>query len=172
VALFNPSLLLDFLPLTYTTPAYNYTDFAPPPVTLTGSYQDHGVDANGNGLYEALNINIGLTPGEAGLFIASGRLLDSAGREIGWATSQKELAGSGGQTVTLSFSGGQIWAGGGDGPFTLADLLVYHSGVPDQDAFLSTAHTTAGYSHLKFEGSAGGGGGGGSQRIYLPFIIK
>jgi hypothetical protein len=97
--------------------------------------------------------------------------LNSAGQEIGWSTSQKELAG-GGQTLTLSFNGGQIRAGGSDGPFTLADLLVYHSGVPDQDAFDATAHTTAGYSHLKFEAPAGGGGGGGSQRVYLPFVIK
>ncbi|MCB0211510.1 MAG: hypothetical protein KDJ52_19385 [Anaerolineae bacterium] len=168
LALTRDGVLMDHLSLAHTTQAYSAADFTTHLVRLTNSYHDYGTDGNNDGLYEALNIDIGLTLGDAGVIFASGRLLDNAGHEVGWANSSKKLTGNGNQTITLSFSASQILANGGDGPFTLTDLLVYHTGDPTQGKGLEQAHITTAYSHLQF----GGTSGGGSFRVYLPVIYR
>ena len=39
---------------------------------LSGSYQDRGRDANGDGIYEALEISVGVIPGDAGTVVTQG----------------------------------------------------------------------------------------------------
>lgn len=155
--------IVDDQQIGHTTQAYSYTDFAPLLISLTGDYQDYGQDSDGDGRYDYLNIDISTIPGDAGVIVAQGRLVDSTEQEIEWVESDTEMDAGTAQTITLSFTGELIFANGRDGPFELRDLLVYHTGDPLQGVSVSQAHTTAAYSYLDF---------GGASTIYLPIIMK
>jgi hypothetical protein len=154
---------VDYQQVAHTTQAYSYTDFSLPLVSLTGDYQDYGQDTDGNGLYNYLNIDIPAVPGDGGVIVAEGRLVDSTGHEIEWAENNTEMDAGTVQTITLSFAGEPIFVNRRDGPFELRDLLVYHTGDPEQYISVSQAHVTAAYSYLDFERAVG---------ICLPLILK
>jgi len=154
--------IVDYQQLAHTTQAYNYTDFSPQFVSLAGSYRDYGRDTDGNGLYDYLDIDISVIPGESGVIVAQGRLVDSTGQTIEWAESNTEMTAGVLQTITLSFTGQLILLNGRNGPYELRDLLVYHTGAPEQGAFVLRAHTTVSYSYLDFE----------RLKIYLPMVLR
>ena len=52
--------VVDFADNAYTTAAYAATSFVAPAVTYTGAYADSGVDSNSNGLFDTLNVNVGV----------------------------------------------------------------------------------------------------------------
>lgn len=148
--------------IAHTTQAYGYADFSPPLISLTGGYHDYVQDIDGNGLYDYLNIDISVIPGDAGVIVAQGRLVDSTGQEIEWAEKNTQMDADTAQVITLSFAGKVIFANGRNGPFELRALLVYHTGDPGQGVFVSQAHATTAYSYLDFEW----------LRLYLPLILR
>jgi hypothetical protein len=154
--------IVDYQQLAHTTQAYGYTSFSPQLVSLAGNYRDQGRDTDGNGLYDYLDVDISVIPGESGIIVAQGRLVDSLGQTIEWVESNTEMSAGVVQTVTLSFTGQLILANGRDGPFELRDLLVYHTGDPGQGAFVSQAYTTASYSYLDFE----------RLKVHLPIVLR
>lgn len=133
-----------------TTGAYLHTDFEALGAVFTPPFSDHGVDANGDGLFETLNVAVNLTVNAAGTFLTTGLLyLISPGELRLILTSLTiDTLPPGPQTVVLPFSGGAIRASGIDGPYTVSlDLL-------DLSTFGCSGHSghdTAPYSYLEFE---------------------
>jgi len=155
--------ILDHEQMAHTTQAYSYSDFSPLLVSLTGEYEDYGEDIDGDGLYDCLNIDIGVIPGDAGVIVAQGLMVDSTGQEIQWAESLIEMGEGSAQTITLCFAGPSIWGNGTHGPFELRNLLVYHTGDPAaQGVSVSWAHTTAAYSYLDFD----------RLEVHAPLVMK
>jgi len=69
----------------YTTSFYYYTDFDKPPANLTGSYSDYGIDADGDGKYGYLVVDVWVNVKEAGYYHIEGWLDDSYGQSITYA---------------------------------------------------------------------------------------
>jgi len=154
--------IVDYRQVAHTTRAYGYTDFAPQPVSLTSTYQDRGRDADGDGLYDSLDVDVGVNVGEIGVIIAGGRLADGRGRTIEWAEANAELSAANALSITLSFNGRLIFINGSDGPFEVRDLIVYHAAYPEQPASPIHVYSTTSYTYLSFEG----------PEMYLPLICS
>lgn len=157
--------IVDYQQAAHTTQAYSHTDFSPPLISLAGGYQDYVRDTDGDGLYDYLSIDVSVIPGDAGVIIAQGRLVDSTEQEIGWVENSRQMNEGIAQIITLSFNGGLILASGRNGPFELRDLHIYHTGDPGQGVFVSQAHTTAAYSYLDFEEAF-------IMMSYLPIVMR
>lgn len=153
VTLVGPNGALDAMSQLHLTQAYQATDFDVL-LTVTGNYQDYGQDTDGDELYDALVVDIGVTPDNTGIVQAIGRLLDTSGYEFEWASNAVAMSGGTEQTISLSFSGERIGMHGINGPYTLGDLYVYHAGDPHQGVFLTLAAQTSSYPVTAFEGSA------------------
>ena len=143
--------IADYQKVGYTTQAYNYSDFGAPWVSLTGQYQDYGVDTNSNGRYDQLVIEIGVLLDNDGVIVASGRLVDASDNEIEWGTNTVALTAGAPRIIPLTFNGKLIRTKGVNGPFKLTNLYVYNTGDPGQGASASLAHTTAPYPYTAFE---------------------
>ena len=90
---------------------YNYTEFDPPSAYLTGNILDHGVDTNGNGLYDYLEIGIEIEVTAAGEFQTQiGTPEDKNGGYINVYNSSQGSLNVGLQYMNLSFSGPQIFS--------------------------------------------------------------
>lgn len=155
--------IIDTQQIAHTTSAYDHTDFSPPLISLAGLYSDRGLDTDGDGLYDHLIVDVSVVPGDTGLIVAQGRLVDSAGNEIEWAAANTPMSAGAAQVISLTFTGRLIFENGHNGPFELWDLLVYHTGDPEQAASVSNAHSTASYRYIMFEGAS---------RLYLPCVLS
>jgi len=164
-------ILLDHRPRAHQTAPYNHDDFGPPPVTLTGEFSDWLEDADGNGLYEHLNIDVGTLIGDRGEIIAEGILADSNNELIervrtSHMVSSVAYIGVGTEvTMTLRFSGARIAEHGQDGPYKLRALLIYHVAYPEQREFVADAHMTEPYPVSLF-------GHRVYPRLYLPALQR
>ena len=74
--------VVDFADNAYTTAAYAATSFAAPAAAYTGAYADSGVDSNGNGLFDTLNVNVGVQVNGAGSYTLVGWLYAPDGSAI------------------------------------------------------------------------------------------
>lgn len=142
--------ILDQISPAHTTQAYNYTDFSQPLVSLPGTYQEHGNDTDTDGLYDSLDITIAVVPGDDGVIIAQGELRDKNGLLIGTADTFVEMIADSPQTVTLSFDGDAIYGHKANGPYSLSNLYIYHTGDAAQGVLLSQAYTTIAYNYKQF----------------------
>ena len=118
-------------------------------VQLTGTYGDRAQDADGDGRYEALIVDVEVLA-SAGDFSFSANLVDGVGEFIAHTISQITLIEST-QSVPLRFNGDLIHDRGRDGPFTVTDLLIgdlQNVGIPSVIA--DDVWTTAAYDHTEF----------------------
>ena len=141
----------------YTLPA------APAPIAptlaaaVTTGFQFPGganyqpVDANGDGIYEALTVDVDLDIQTAGTYTVLGALQKGTTLIANRPSNNSQLftqvsftAEPGTRTVTLSFSGEQIFQSSEDGPY---DLVVYAIG---ENGYTSTTLQTPAYSYLSF----------------------
>jgi hypothetical protein len=143
--------IIDYQKVAHITQAYQAEDFAQPLVALANSIQDSPSDPNGDGSNDWLNIVVSVQSGNSGYVVAQGRLVDKNGKEIAWTEQNTPVEAGVVAQVTLAFSATQIAANGVDGPFTLRNLLVYHTGDPGQAVEVEEAHTTAAYDHLTLQ---------------------
>ncbi len=95
---------------------------APQTAQLTGSYSDSAVDDDGDGLFDNLNIQVGVNPSVSSDFTLSGDLV--VGSQIVAHAGAYVSLTPGAQNVTLSFSGDDIRATNLDGPYTLTNLTL------------------------------------------------
>jgi Dockerin type I domain len=106
---------------------YVYTRFdpaeAPRAIALNGTRNDRGIDTNANGLFERLQIDLGVDLLASGSCDWSARLVDRNGAELGFATGSGSLA-AGARTIRFEFDGRAIAANGLDGPFSVRSLLM------------------------------------------------
>ncbi len=100
-----------------------------PAVTLDGTYSDAPYDADGNGRYDSLQVQVGVQAVQAGNFRVSGDLMVGSQLVAHGATDAELTAG--GNTITLAFSGDDIRNAQLNGPYTLTHLAILDSAQAD-----------------------------------------
>ena len=119
-------------------------------VQLTGTYADRADDADGNGRYETLTVDVEVLAAGAGDFTFSADLVAGGDQFVAHVITQTALI-TGTQSVPLRFDGELIRDGGSDGPFTVTNLLIsdpQNAGIPSVMA--DDVWTTAAYDHTQF----------------------
>jgi hypothetical protein len=122
-----------------------------PTATFDGTYSDIGTDTDGDGLYNYLTIEAGVSVAVAGNYKFSGGLRDSEGNV--WLTDTYAYLDVGSQSVTLNFDGLNIHQSRVNGPYNLFDIILSdnYCGLHD---FVSDAYTTSAYNYKQFERKA------------------
>ncbi len=132
----------------HTTAAYAADLFRPGGSFFIDSVTDRGQDDDGDGLLDALAVNVTVQVDEAGLYSANARLTDAAGEEIQWAGAQQFLD-AGRNVLTLRYDGRLVSGRQADGPYRVESLSVYLD--PAQPVTLRAPHLTAPYTWRQFE---------------------
>jgi hypothetical protein len=145
----------DILPVderinVHQTAAYSFRSFQHSPISLTGAGSSTGVDTNGNGLFELLNVSVDADILSAGFYQWSARLTDVNGRELGF-DSNFAFFSAGTNSLTFTFDGSAIGRNGVNGPYFLRGLLVFGAG---DSLVASNAFTTSPFLASQFEGFA------------------
>ncbi len=96
---------------------------SPETASFGGEPRAEAVDADGDGQYEALQVEVPVRARQAGEYLLAARLMDAAGTEIARAVMPREL-NVGEQRVTLSFAGDWIRRHGVDGPYHIEKLTL------------------------------------------------
>jgi len=122
---------LDHWNFLYTTGAYGAYDFQNRGAGLTYDITETGQDADGDGLYEALTLNVGLKVVKPDTYTVRGSLYDSRDRFVGEA----DWTGTG-STASLQFD-----VAGTTGPYTLRELTLLNAEGQSIDATFE-AYTT------------------------------
>jgi hypothetical protein len=131
-----------------TTFAYSLNGLQHPTIRLTGQGTAFGIDADRNHLFDTLEIDLGVDVDFGGSYDASVSLMDRNNHEIGFASGTINL-GFGVNTITITFEGTSIGANGIDGPYTLANLIMFGE---DQSLIATTAFVTPAFQASEFEG--------------------
>jgi hypothetical protein len=108
---------------TFTTSVYNPLDFESKDLIISGPSGDIGYDADGDGLFDFLRVEIGVEVTDANDYEISAWLQDHNGIDITFAQTDLAL-GTGQQTIILDFEGYKIHDHGKDGPYRLAYILI------------------------------------------------
>src|SRR3989338_8527755 len=140
------SLNGNFIGINYLTAHYDYRDFSPD--SYFYSFSDYGFDADNNGLYDFLSLNMTLEIKDAGSYLVESALYDLYGNFI-----QKEEKTWGllpaKNSIILEFNGTEIYSKKLDGPFILKYAkLVKGNNIADH---LSNCHTTKNYEYSNFD---------------------
>ena len=134
---------IDLLPTAdlsnaHTTGRYSYAEFEHEQIQLTGTGLARGVDSNGNGLFDSMDVAVDVDHAQAGYYQWSAQLTDGTGTALGFFAGASYIdAGRG--TLYFNFDGQAIGKNGEDGPYYLTDLLAFGGGtslVADQ-AFIA-----------------------------------
>lgn len=136
--------------MEYTTAAYSASDFQVPVLFFTGNASDMGIDDNGNGLFDSLDVSVEV----ASLVsdnpaVISALLLDNDGSLID-STEVSATLDIIPEDVTLSFDGQTINRHGADGPYLVHVTLL---DANDNEMF-GFDYSTSAYSQAAFESPA------------------
>ena len=144
------------IPFLRTT--FSEVQFGSGTAQISGAFSDRGVDTDGDGLYNTLQVDVPVQVTTAGEYAAFAELRSTSGGVLAYANATSELA-PGQRKLTLNFSGEEIWANGGNGRFTLADLRLNDMGAdaaPLRIDFKSAPYTTTNYARDQFQHAAAG----------------
>ena len=124
---------IDLLPTqeltgAYTTGAYAYTAFEHEQIQLTGTGQANGVDSNGNGLFDSMDVAVDVDLAQAGYYQWSAQLTDRTGTALGFFSGASYLE-AGRNSLYFNFDGTAIGKNGEDGPYYVSDLLAFGGGA-------------------------------------------
>lgn len=124
----------------------------PPKASFTGHFRDFVEDGNGDGLFDFLNIEVGLNATESGAYLVQAGLLDSIGALIALAEQTMPL-GVGDAVARLAFDGIAINRSGRSGPYYLRDLNLLDISVDTWPvvAHIGTAYQTPAYDYQSFQ---------------------
>lgn len=136
------------------TGSYAFTDFdsfdsTNDPIVLTGSSADFGIDTDGNGLYNLLQVNVEMALQRSGVYDYGARLVDADGTEIGFYT-RRAFFSAGLAQVPFLFDGEAIGNNGADGPYFVKGLLMF--GASGANLVAVDVAETAAYLADEFEG--------------------
>jgi hypothetical protein len=131
----------------YTTGAYASSAFEPTAAGFNNTYGAVTQDTGGDGLFDLLNISVGVNAQAAGTYTLYGELYGT--QVIGTASAAQTLT-AGNNTVTLSFSGQQIYFSKQNGPYLLKNLRIKNA-LDVQTDFIKNAYTTSAYSYTLFQ---------------------
>ncbi|MGQ9586961.1 MAG: OmpL47-type beta-barrel domain-containing protein [Thermoplasmata archaeon] len=130
----------------HVTQAYPYTQFNGPPATFAPPHDDHGLDTNGNGLYDYLVVDVTVQVDFAGEYQVAGPLFDGFGNYLGYDSNYTYLD-VGLQVVQLMYRGWQLNESGYTGQYTVELTLTDSDGV-----YLdSDTHKTQAYAWSEFD---------------------
>ncbi|MCP4165038.1 MAG: hypothetical protein GY759_03980 [Chloroflexi bacterium] len=119
---------------------------------LNNTYLDRPIDVDGDGLYEYIELDVGVDVTQAGDFTVAASLVGSGSEHIDLANASFS-AEVGSTTITLRFSGAAIRSNSIDGPYTISDVsLVDDQTVIEMDAAVDVWQTSA-YDHTHFDTS-------------------
>ncbi len=144
---------LELLPVAeatdaHQTAAYAYTDFQHALIRLTGAGTAQGVDLDGNGLFDRLDVTVETEIDRAGFYQWSAQLQDRDGTELDFDAGAGFFS-AGPNGVTLRFSGSAIGENGVDGPYEVTDLLLFGAGA---NLTAGRAFETPAFLASQFEG--------------------
>lgn len=143
-------LPVDDRPDAHRTAAYSFRAFQHAPLSLNGTGSAQGVDLDGNGRFDRLNVAVGIEVLRSGFYQWSGRLTDRNGRDLGF-NSRTGFFNAGANSLTFTFDGRSTGANGVDGPYFVRGLLVFGAGA---SLVVSNAFATQAFSASQFEGFA------------------
>jgi len=151
LALFEGTDRTDFIYEAYETAAYSHTAFEGGEAEFAslGTFNDYGVDSDGDGLFDNLRIEVTADIQQAGDYSLIGRLFDEDGNSIDDVLIQQTLS-QGQHSLPLDFSGVKIHKNGKPGPYLLRYAFVYGSDGSLLDS-LPQAYSTAAYEIWQFE---------------------
>lgn len=132
----------------YQTAVYRFTEFQHTPIYLTGDGTAIGVDTNGNGLYDVLNVSLDVEVRNSGTYTWSSRLTNKENTEVGFAASSGYF-NAGTNSIILSYDGKQIGSSGVNGPYYVRGLLMFGGG---DSLLMSDAFITPAFLAKNFEG--------------------
>lgn len=118
---------IDFKALPYTTKTYDRDEFQHAAIGLTGVTHDYGVDANSNGKFDELVVEVEVSLQTGGNYSWSGRLVDGGGHEFGVYSVDGNFE-SGLRNLTFRFDGNTIGASHRSGPYYLVDFELWGDG--------------------------------------------
>src|SRR4029453_7206009 len=123
----------------HQTAGYSFRQFQHAALNLTGLGSTTGIDTDGNGLFNSLNIGVEVEIINPGFYRWSARLADRNGKEIGFAAGQ-DFFNSGLNTMTFPFDGEPIGQNGIDGPYFVRGLILFGGGdsLVASDAFTTS----------------------------------
>jgi len=131
------------------TKYYSSDQFERPSVRLNDVYSDRGLDTDGNGFYDYLELNISVNVSKAGYYRIYGYLYNSSGDYI-YAINYTNLI-PGNQMVPLRFDGSSIWQSHSNGTFDLNSLYLDNATDGSQIDYRYNAYTTNLYNYTQFE---------------------
>ncbi|MES1245073.1 MAG: PKD domain-containing protein [Acidobacteriota bacterium] len=119
---------------------------------LNGTFSDRGDDADSDGLFDDLEVQVGIDVTASRPYRMLGELADANGHLITTATALADLD-AGTATVALRFDGATIYRHGADGPYQLRVVRVAEddgSAILPLDELVN-AYSTASYDHRQFQ---------------------
>lgn len=119
---------------------------------LNGTFSDRGDDADSDGLFDDLEVQVGMDVTASRPYRMLGELADANGHLITTATALADLD-AGTATVALRFDGATIYRHGADGPYQLRVVRVAEddgSAILPLDELVN-AYSTASYDHRQFQ---------------------
>ncbi len=135
----------------HTTAAYATANFTPPAVTFSGAFANSPADTDGDGLYNLLNINVGVQVNAPGSYVVSGWLYDATGNPVPGGSAEAAFTASG--SHLLAFDGKSIRWARANGPYTLRQLEVRNAAF-EPIVFNANAYTTTAYTFTQFQGAS------------------
>ena len=135
--------------ICHRTQAYTHDQFeeTPPDVVFTGEFSDKGIDWNANGLYDELQVEIGVEVLRGGFFAIHWTLSNNDGSSAIAETDDEIYLDAGKQTISTRFTGGVIRDSGIDGPYNVHVNILRVQRPRDPEANFTTSF----YAHDQFE---------------------
>lgn len=148
--LLDPSVELrtDYAQDAYTTQSYSRLDFAGREARVAGSLSDQGVDTDGNGKFDYLEVQVPIEVRRAGTYTVTAALELANGARVR-APDVVSYTLAGVNAFTFRFNGPNIAVHATDGPYTMTNVLV--EGPLGLGLFQDTVGETAPYAYQDFE---------------------
>ena len=122
-----------------------------PPAEFNDVYSDYGEDADEDGLYDYLVIEVGVNVTKAGRYRVRGELYENGTYHWGvYYASKSAYLSEGNHTIKLKFSGMEIRNNGYNGTYDLKYLYLYNATYHQLD-YRYYAYTTAYYNYTDFQ---------------------
>lgn len=145
--------LVDYRSNAYTTQSYHASQFEKDGISLTGYYNSTGVDTDNNGLFNYLDLVIGVNVTDSGQYYANCALFSANGNQIDWASNSSYLSANSTTNFTFRFDGRTIYGTQTDGSLQLQDLNIYNPSISTASYSKTDVFTTDPYQYTQFEPS-------------------
>ena len=141
---------LDYLYDVPLSREYAYTEFDPPPASLTGAIYDEGVDTDGDGDFDYLEVGVEVNVIEEGYYeVGVSGLEDASFNYISVYDYKYLFLNTGIQVVNTSLSGQEIYVSGLN-PFYVSSIYLYDEDWLELDSLYDVPLSEE-YAYTKFD---------------------